>query len=368
MKRNVLALCLAAILCIGLLAACGGNTDPTPTAADPTPETSASADSGETVSFTDSAGRVVEIPKHIERIAPTGGMAQIVLFAVAPDKLVGLANEWPTSSAALFDEKYTSLPVFGQFYGTSNLNMEALAAADPQVIIDIGEKKSSIVEDMDSIQEQLGIPTIFVEASLSTMSQCYATLGDLLEEPEAGKALSDYCKEVYDNTVSTMETIGDDNRVSLVYCLGDTGTNVLPEGSFQSEVLNMLSKNVAVVDDPSPKGDGNEVSLEQLYLWDPEVLVFAPQSVFSDVKNDPNWASLTAVKNGRVYEVPEGPYNWVANPPSVNRYMGLIWLADLLYPDQFNYDLYEETARYYELFYHCDLTREQFAELTANAK
>ncbi|MGI6499136.1 MAG: ABC transporter substrate-binding protein [Oscillospiraceae bacterium] len=363
MKQKLLALCLATFMLLGLLAGCGGGqSSPSPDAS-PVP-----SDSGETISFTDSAGRVVELPKNIERIAPTGAMAQIVLFAVAPDKMVGLAADWPSSSVALFDEKYTALPVFGQFYGSADLNMEALAAAKPQVIIDIGEKKGSIVEDMDSIQQQLGIPTIFVEASLSTMDACYKALGDLLGEEEAGNELSAYCKEIYDNTVSTMDAIGQENRVSLVYCLGDTGTSVLAEGSFQSEALNMLANNVAVVDDPSAKGSGNEVSLEQLYLWDPEVLLFAPNSIFSSVKTDANWKTLKAVKNGKVYEVPGNPYNWIANPPSVNRYMGLVWLAELLYPDQFDYDLYEETARYYNLFYHCDLTQEQFNELTANAK
>jgi iron complex transport system substrate-binding protein len=42
----------------------------------------------------------------------------------------------------------------------------------------------------------------------------------------------------------------------------------------------------------------------------------------------------------------------------------MIWLSELLYPDAFDYDLYAEAARYYELFYHCTLTREQFAALT----
>ncbi|MDD4510356.1 MAG: ABC transporter substrate-binding protein [Oscillospiraceae bacterium] len=367
MKQKLLALCMATLMLLGLLAGCG-NGQPSASPQNSAEQSAAPSNSGETVSFTDSAGRVVEIPKNIERIAPTGAMAQIVLFAVAPDKMVGLATKWPSSSVALFDEKYTSLPVFGQFYGTSDLNMEALAAAKPQVIIDIGEKKGSIVEDMNSIQEQLGIPTIFVEASLSTMDACYKTLGELLGQEEAGNTLSAYCKEIYDNTVNTMEKIGESNRVSLVYCLGDTGTSVLAEGSFQSEALNMLANNVAVVNDPSSKGTGNEVSLEQLYLWDPEVLLFAPNSIFSTVKDDANWQTLKAVKNKKVYEVPGNPYNWIANPPSVNRYMGLIWLAKLLYPDQFDYDLYEETARYYNLFYHCDLTQEQFNELTANAK
>jgi iron complex transport system substrate-binding protein len=61
--------------------------------------------------------------------------------------------------------------------------------------------------------------------------------------------------------------------------------------------------------------------------------------------------------------VPNGPYNWMGFPPSVNRYMGMIWLAQLLYPDTAGYDMYSETSKYYELFYHCELSEAQFNEL-----
>ena len=56
----------------------------------------------ETVKFTDSAGREVEIPKNIERIAPTGALAQIVLFSVSPDKMVGISTEWSDDAKEIF--------------------------------------------------------------------------------------------------------------------------------------------------------------------------------------------------------------------------------------------------------------------------
>ena len=325
------------------------------------------SDTSETYLFTDSAGREVELPVNIDRIAPSGSLAQIVLFALAPDKFVGLSGTWAEDAGPYLDDKYLKLPVFGQFYGSSDLNMEALAAADPQVIIDIGEAKDSIVEDMDSIQEQLGIPTIFIEATLESMSECYTTLGDVLGMPDEAKTLSDYCNTVYNNTIDKMATISDDKKVSLLYCLGDTGTNVIAKGSFHAEVLDLLSNNAAVLDDPSSKGSGNEVSLEQIYLWNPNIILFAPGSIYDSVGTDTSWLELDAITDGHYYEVPVGPYNWMGFPPSVNRYIGMIWLSNLLYPDVFPYDLYQETANYYKLFYHCDLTQEQFDTLTAHS-
>ena len=65
--------------------------------------------------------------------------------------------------------------------------------------------------------------------------------------------------------------------------------------------------------------------------------------------------------------VPFGPYNWMGFPPSVQRYLGMMWMSQLLYPDAAQYDLFEAVKEYYELFYHAELTVEQFDALVANS-
>ena len=45
----------------------------------------------------------------------------------------------------------------------------------------------------------------------------------------------------------------------------------------------------------------------------------------------------------------------------------MMWMAQLLYPDAAQYDLFEAMKEYYELFYHADLTFEQFDALVANS-
>lgn len=368
---------LAALLFVTWLPACGTSGKETPQAASMlTPSAAAtttataipsSPAAPATVTFTDSAGRKVELPRSIERIAPSGQLAQMVLFALAPDKLVGLSNNWSGDAGAFMEDKYLKLPVFGQFYGSANLNKEALAAAKPQVIIDIGEKKSSIVEDMDGVQKQLGIPTIFVEATLSTMSTAYDTLGQILGMPQEAKTLSEYTKEIYTTTTDTMKKIGD-KKVKVLYSLGDTGTNVIAKGSFHSEVLDLMADNVAVVDNPSGKGTGNEVSLEQIVQWKPDVILFAPNSMYAKASSDPTWKTMKAISGGTFYEVPANPFNWLGSPPSINRYMGMVWLSELLYPDSFSYDLKKEVTRFYTLFYHSKpLTDDQYMSLTGKA-
>ena len=97
------------------------------------------------------------------------------------------------------------------------------------------------------------------------------------------------------------------------------------------------------------------------------VILFAPGSIYADVKNRPEWQAVTAIRNGEYYEVPFGPYNWMGFPPSVQRYLGMMWMSQLLYPETAQYDLYEAVKEYFRLFYHCDITREQYDALVANS-
>lgn len=357
--KKILSLALTLAMTLSL-AAC---TPKTP-AETPTDSPAPTAPVEKTVSFTDSAGRRVDVPEEIDRIVPSGPLAQMVLFALCPDKFVGLASEWSKETEQYIDTAYYNLPVLGQIYGTSagEMNLETLAAADPQLILDIGEPKKTVVEDMDAITEQTGIPAVHIDADTAGMGETYRTLGKLLNLETEAEALAAYCDEIYAQTLALMDKVGE-NKVRVLYAMGDKGLNVVAKTAYHAEVLDLMADNAAVVDDVSSKGTGNQVDLEQILMWDPQVILFAPGSIYPTVKDDPAWGELTAIREGKYYPVPFGPYNWMGFPPSVNRYMGMLWLGALLYPEHVEYDLYTETARYYSLFYHCDLTYAQFTAL-----
>ena len=319
-----------------------------------------------TVVFTDDCGREVELPSDISRIVATGPLSQIILYTIAPDMLVGLANKWSSSAEGIVPEAYLQLPYFGQLYNTANLNVEELALAEPQVIIDIGRVMSTGAEDMDTLQQQTGIPTIFLSASLEELPQTYRTLGKLLGRPEKGEELASFCEKVYSRTLSIMEQVGD-NKVTALYIKGEGGTNVLAKGAAHAETLDLLTENLAVVDSPSSKGSGNEVTMEQIALWDPELILFDADSIYDTVAQQETWNTLSAVSAQNYLEVPEGPWNWMGTPSAAQRYLGMIWLTAQLYPEYCDYDVEAEILAFYKLFYHCTLTEQQYAELTANA-
>ena len=352
--KRLLALLLVLVMSVSLFA-CGQNQQPD--AVDNGTQTET------TRVFTDSCGREVTVPADIQKIAVSGPLAQMVVFAIAPDKMVGVANAWDESAKAYFDAKYLELPLLGQLYGgKGELNLETLLAAAPDVVIDVGVPKDSMAEDLDALQEQTGIPFVHIDAYLASMDDTYAMLGDLLAMPNEAQGLADYCRYAYDKVKAIADSV---EKVNLLYVTGEEGLNVIARGSYHAEVIDMLCNNLAVVDEPSSKGTGNEVDMEQILNWNPDAVIFAPGSIYSTVADNENWQTIPAIRDGRYYEVPMGPYNWMGFPPSVQRILGMQWMAKVLYPDAADYDMYETTQTYFQLFYHCDLTAEQYAALTA---
>lgn len=349
--KKWLAMLLAVVMVLSL-AACGAQSSPQ------TDDT--------TRVFTDSVGREVEVPAQIDKVALSGPMAQIVLFALCPDKLVGVSNAWSTEAEQYLDEKYFTMPEIGQLYGgKGELNPETLLQSGAQIVIDVGEPKGSIAEDLDALQEQTGIPFVHITATTETTGDAYRMLGDLLNMKDEAETLAAYCEKIYDRTVSIAGSV---EKANVLYVTGDMGQNVIAAGSYHAEILDLLTNNLAVVDEPSSKGTGNEVSMEQILTWDPDVVIFAPESIYDTVADDAAWQSVTAIKNGAYYEVPFGPYNWMGFPPSVQRYLGMMWLSKVLYPDATaEYDLFSDVQEYYKLFYHCDLTQAQYDALVANS-
>lgn len=363
---KIAAVLAAALLCLGVAFAFTGcsSSDGASSASSSASE----AASSETREFTDDLGRTVELPAQIDRIAPSGSTANQVLLTMAPDKMVGLATDPSEAELKYYGDELADLPVFGSaFGGKGDINREALAAADPQVIIDTGEAKDGLTEDMDTLQEQLGIPVVFVECAIDDYGAAYETLGELLGMEDRGNELAEYCRNAYSEVEEVMASIPEEERANVLYILGEDGTNVLGKGTFQAQVVDMCANNLAVMDNPSNQGQGSETSLEQIALWNPDTIIFAYGSIYDTVADDPAWDGIAAIDNGSYYEAPGTPYNWLNYPPTVNQVMGMQWLPRLLYPDKFDDSIADVTKSYYQTFYGYELSDEECNELIANA-
>lgn len=365
LARGVAAALCTGALCVGAAALAGCSASESGSSASNAASQAATAD---TRVFVDSLGREVELPAQLDRICPSGHTAQQVLLTMAPDKMVGLSQALTDDQLAIFGEQFKDYPVFGAVLGaTDDFNREAVAAEDPQVIIDTGEVKKDTEQSLNDLQEQLGIPVVFVEAYLEDYGAAYKTLGELLGMEERGNQLSDYCTRVYDEVKDTMATIPEEQRVNMAYLLGDNGLNAIAKTSVQAQVVDMVANNVVVVEDASGKGNGNEISLEQIAVWNPDLIIFQKGSIYDTVGSDPAWAGVAAIANGNYYEVPNDPWCWMNNPPTVNQLMGMQWLPRLLYPDAFSDSIQDVTKAYYSTMYDYDLSDAELSELLEGA-
>lgn len=217
--KRLLALVLALVMSLTLFA-CGRKAQD-----DKTDDSTRTEDT--TRVFTDSCGREVTVPTDIQKVAVSGPLAQMVVFAIAPDKMVGVANAWDKTAENYFDQKYLDLPLLGQLYGgKGELNLETLLTADPDVVIDVGEPKSTMAEDLDGLQEQTGIPFVHIDAYLASMDDTYAMLSDLLAMPNEGQALADYCRNAYDTVKAIVDGV---EKADVLYITGEEGLNVIAD-------------------------------------------------------------------------------------------------------------------------------------------
>ena len=321
-----------------------------------------------TIVFTDSCGREVEIPAHIQKVAPSGSVAQMILYAVAPEKLACWAGKLGDEQKYYIEDDCEALPVTGQFYGKGDLNMEALIEAAPDVIIDLGDKKKSAKEDLDNIQEQTGIPTIFIEATVDSYAEMFRTLGKLLENEEQGEKLAAYTENVYQDGEKARAQIGEEDKLRVMFGTGETGLDCNAKGSIHCGVLEAVGvENAIEVAELSNKGGGNTVTMEEVIAADPDVILFEAGGPYEKVKDDAYWSGLNAIAKDQFYEIPYGPYHFLASPPSINQIIGIKWLGNLLYPELYPYDMVKELQEFYKLFWHYDLSEDEAKALLAHS-
>jgi iron complex transport system substrate-binding protein len=319
-------------------------------------------------SFTDSLGRTVEIPEKISRVASSGPLSDIILYTVCPDKIVGWATKFPQMTNEYIDSKYLNLPVYGQYYGkNANMNIEALVAAKPEIIIDIGEAKPNIAESLDKLQNQVGIPVVFIESSIMSLDKTYNIIGEILNLKDKTSPLSNYCLETINMAKENSAKISDNKKCRIYYGTGANSLTATPNDSTHATVLGLVGAvNVAVFPNENSSAD-KPISIEQVINWNPDTILVDPSGIYNNISNYAEWNNIDAAAKGHIYEIPDGPYNFLGRPPSVNQMLGIRWLGNLLYPDIYNYDIVKQIKEFYSLFYHYNLTDEQAKELLSKS-
>ena len=361
--RQLLALFICLVMSVSLLT---GYSETKAATEEPTQsaEQDATQETAETREITDMSGRKLTVPaaENIESVFSAGPVAAIFLYMVAPDKLLGWNYELNDVEKSIILDKYQDLPNFGM---GDAVNYEAVIAANPTIAINSGKINDAMVSDCDALSESLGIPVVAVDNELNNSAEAFRFMGELLGVEDHAEELAQYAEQVFTD-INVLSDIPEEKKVSVYFGNGEDSLETAPRGSQHAQILDAINAvNVADLE----LGDGSrvQISAEQLLAWDPDVIVVngepkadkSGNSAAEDILSNPDYASLKAVQDQKVYGTPNAPFSWVDRPAGPNRLIGMRWFSALIYPEYIKCDINEEIHKFFDLFYHVDLSDEQ---------
>jgi len=267
----------------------------------------------ETVSFTDALGREVSVIKHPERVAALlGSFADVWCLA---------GGELCASTADAVEDFSIELDSSSIIGGAHSPSLELLLASDPTLVL-ASASTASHVEMKDAL-ESAGIAVIYFDVDnfedyLNMLDVCTRITGrrDLYEKNGLSvKAAIDEIKSRYKEGLVPEE----ERRVLLLRASSST---VKAKGSYGTILGEMLADmgcyNIA---------DGDEGLLENLsveaVMRDEPYHIFAvtmggdsavaAESLEKMMMENPAWASLEAVREGRFYVMDKTLFNLKPN-------------------------------------------------------
>ena len=301
-------------------------------------------------SVTDSVGRTVAIPDKVERVFAAGPPAAILLYAFAPELLLGWTRSLGPPQCEFLGTGACDKPEVGRLTGRGNTtNLEVLLKLKPDLVLDFGTVNDTYISLADKVQEQTGIPYALLDGRFDASAAIYRKLGELTKRPREAEEFARYADRIVTTVKGRVDKIPAANQPRVYYARGPRGLETGLGDSINVETIEFLgARNVAA----ERKGGMATVSIEQVLAWNPDVIITIEPAFAASVRSDAVWAPVKAVQSGRVYLSPSMPFGWVDFPPSVNRLIGLWWLGKVLYPDRFPEDLRPITREFFQRFYH----------------
>ena len=307
----------------------------------------------------DATGRDIRPPAKVERVYAAGPPASMLVFAIAPDKLTGWTRAFRANEAEFVPPKYAALPELGRLTGRGNTaNVEVVLKAKTDLIVDIGSTGATLASLASQVQQQTGIPYALLDGRIESTPASFRALGKLMgDEARAEQLAAWYEKELQEARSRAARA---SSKPKVYYGRGPAGLQTGGKGSINVEVLEFLgAQNVAA----EARAGLVTVSIEQILLWDPEVVLTTDPEFWRAAWTDPRWRAVTAVEKKRVFLSPHLPFGWFDFPPGANRLLGIWWAGKLLYPEAFNVDLRAKVIEFHRLFYHRKPTAAQLDAL-----
>jgi iron complex transport system substrate-binding protein len=307
----------------------------------------------------DATGREIRPPARVERVFAAGPPASVLVFAIAPHKLIGWTRGMRPNEAQFFDERYARLPELGRLTGRGDTaNVEVVLDAKADLIVDAGFTGSPFAELAASVQKRTGIPYALFDGRIESTPEALRALGRLMGDEARAEALARWFWAELQEAKNRVASVS--RRPSVYYGRGPAGLQTGGKGSINLEVLDFLGARNAAAE---ARAGLVTVSFEQVLLWNPEIILTTDPNFSRTALEDRKWRAVRAVQDGKVYLSPHLPFGWFDFPPGANRLLGIWWAGRLLYPQAFDVDLRAKAAEFHRRFYHREPTPAQLDAL-----
>ena len=322
---------------------------------------------GRAADFVDSTERYVAVPDRVGRVMAADQSAAVLIYVLAPEKLVGWSRPLSREQRAFLPAKPTRLPVVGHLTGPNPTAVaDAVARLHPDLIIATEIVSPEAAALADAIQQQTKVPYIILDGSIQRTTDSLEIVGAMLGVGERGQDLAHYVRTAVDNLRGRLLITESTSRPLVYYGRGPDG---LETGLARSQAMATIDQ-AGVINVAARLGAGEltRVTRDQIFAWDPAIIIAQQPSFYTSLQRDRVWRGLAAVAKKRVYLAPADPFGWIDDPAGVNRVIGLPWLTALFYPDVYQEDLRANVQVFYDKFYRVKLNDKQLEALVRRAE
>lgn len=224
------------------------------------------------------------------------------------------------------------------------VDAERLLAADPDILF--VSTSSADIASADQIQSKTGIPVVlFFSGNYASdkerIDETLRMLGQILHKEERAGEVIRYFETVTTDLENRIKDVPASDKTVYVGGVAYSGSHGLNGTNPIYLPFTLLKANNVAGDVPLTGSSTGYalVSKEKILEWDPSILFIDVETVtaagggaFVELKTDPSYKELTAVKSGEVYAV--NPYTSMG----VNHETALAncyYVGKILYPEQF---------------------------------
>jgi iron complex transport system substrate-binding protein len=317
--------------------------------------------------FVDAAERYVVVPDRVGRVLTANPAADVLVFVLAPEKLLGWTGSLSRGQRAYLPAKFARLPVMGGLIRPNPEQAAQLVARmRPDLVIEAGPVSAEAAARADQIQQQTGVPYIVVDNDIQTTPRTLRAIGTMLGVAERGDNLAKYADDAIDALRGRLLIAPADERPLVYYGRGPDG---LETGLRGAQVMAAIDQ-AGVINVAARLGSGEltRVTRDQVFAWNPVIIIAQQRSFYDALLRGGGWQGVAAAANKRVSLAPDDPFGWIEDPPGVNRIVGLYWLTTLFYPEQYQQNLRTVVREFYEKFYNLKLKDRQLEAMVRSAE